>query len=879
MDWLHLHYILLAPAAMAFVWWTARRSAHPMSPRRRKALVAVRSCVAALAVLALAGPAIEMSATEEAVILVMDHSQSQGEVGMTAAFERAKVLVEGLPGGSWVGVVSAGVEPVVRCMPTRDRKEAVASLAPDPELSEKGGAETNLAQAVALAAGLFPPGAARRIVLVTDGVETRGSLERVAREAAVGGTVVDAIPVAGEKRPDIRVTALRPSRTFSHEGAAISLSADIESSLAGKGLVRLFENGVEVESRPFEAAAGGEETVVFRRTPERRNLYSYRVRVEGFPGDAIPENNEALGLVEVRGRPLLLYVEGEPGEAHYLCDAMAGEGIRLDLRPPEAVPETLEDLAGYDGIVLSDVAAHKLTARFMTVVRDYVERLGGGFLMIGGRNSFGVGGYYRTPIEDILPVKMKAPDTEEHRSTALALVIDRSGSMSGPKIEICKSAAVATAELLGRKDYIAVVAFDSSAHWVVPITRVTSRSAIASQISTINAGGGTNIYPGMTAAHQALSGCRAKIKHMIVLSDGHTSGSGYGPLAAQLKAENITVSTVAVGGSADSSLLSSIAAAGGGQAYQTTDPSNIPRIFTQDAMVHMGRSLREEAFPPTQVESHPMLKGWSGSEAPDLLGYVKTVRKATSQVPLVTDMNDPLLAHWRFGLGKVTAFTSDCKSRWASLWITGWSGYAQFWAQVLRETAREPQGRNMDMRIDERGGAAEVTVDVMEDAARFSNDADVAADVYFVPARSLGSLMRPTASLQLDQAGPGRYSGRFRPDKAGVYLVRAASGGETVSAGMVHNVSGEAAAGRVNAALLKKACDMAGGSLLVDGGEGSTGELRARASCRELAPLLLRLLLLAFIADLVVRRWENVLGMVDLVRPGSRRPGRGGTGT
>ncbi|MHC4502750.1 MAG: VWA domain-containing protein, partial [Planctomycetota bacterium] len=814
MDWLNPYLVLVLPVAAGLVWWSGAKSLHPMSPGRRRALLVVRSLLVALMLLALAGPAWEEKTGDQAVIFVMDHSHSQGEVGQKRACERAKGLAGALPSGTYVGIVSAGTAPVVRAMPTRSRGELEPALEPDQGLAETGGAETNLADAVALAGGLFPPGTARRLVVVGDGVETRGSLERAAREAAVRDIVIDAVPVAGDPRPDVRVTALRSSRSRSHEGATISLSADVESSLAGEGAIRLFENGVEVESRKLKLALGERRTEVFRRTPDRRNLYSYRVRVEGFSGDAIPENNEALALIDVRGRPLLLYVEGEPGEAHYLSDAMAREGIRLELRPPEGIPEKLEDLAGYDGIVLSDVPAHKLASRAMTLVRDYVEHLGGGFLMIGGKSSFGVGGYYRTPIEDVLPVKMKAPDVEEHRSTALALVIDRSGSMSGQKIEICKSAAISTAELLSRKDYIAVVAFDSTATWIVPITRVTSQSTVASQIATINAGGGTNIYPGMVAAHEALRSANAKIKHMIVLSDGHSSGSGYQPLAAQMKQERITVSTVGVGAGADAALLSSIAGAGGGKFYQTTDPSNIPRIFTQDAMVHMGRLIREEAFRARQVERHPMLKGWAGGEAPELLGYVKTVRKATSQVPLVTDLNDPLLAHWRYGLGKVTAFTSDCKSRWASLWITGWPGYSQFWAQVLRETAREPQGRNMDVRLEEDGARARIVVDLMEDAAQFGNEADVEADVFFVPARSLGSAMRPLEAVALDQSGPGRYTGGFRPDEAGVYLVRARSGSDSVSAGLVHNVSGEAAAGRVNLRLLERVCEITGGKML-----------------------------------------------------------------
>jgi len=865
MDWAQPLILLLVLPALALVLWFHRRTVHPMSPKRRRVSMILRGALLVLILLAVAGPAWELMTDEQAVIFIMDHSQSQGAKGMRAAYERASRLAEELPAGTYVGFVSAGTSAVVRRMPARDR----SGLAPDEELMTKDGAQTNLETAVDVAGGLFPPGTARRLVLVTDGVETRGDLAAAGRNAAVSGIVIDAVPVAGEPRRDVRVVRLRPSRSRLHEGASVALSADVESSLDGEGRIRLFENGVEVEERPLKLTVGETTTITFRRTPGRRSLYNYRVRVEGFEGDAIPENDEAMTLVDVRGRPLLLYVEGDAGEAHYLADAMAREGIRLDVRPPQGIPESLQDLAGYDGVILSDVPAYKLSGRAMALIRDYVEQLGGGFLMIGGENSFGVGGYYRTPIEDILPVKMKAPDIEERHVTALVLVLDRSGSMSGHKIEICKSAAIATAELLSRRDYIAVVAFDSAARWIVPITRASSQSTIASQIATINSGGGTNIRPGMLAGYEALRSVRAKVKHMIVLSDGQTTGAGYPALAAQMRAESITISTVGIGAGADLPLLQSIAVSGGGQFYATVDASAIPRIFTRDAQVHMGRLIREEAFVPKQVERHPMLKGWAGEKAPPLLGYVKTNPKATAQVPLVTDLGDPLLAHWRFGLGKVTAFTSDCKSRWAALWITGWrAGYSQFWAQVLREMARDPQGEHIDIRIEERGQDARILVDLLEDAAQFKNEAAVEADVYFVPANALGSSMEELAHLVLDQEGPGRYAGRFSPEKPGVYLVRARSGADMVSAGLVHNVSGEAAAGRVDLSLLENVCKITGGTLLRSPEGRLTAGLRGHSRFVELAPLLLKLLLLLFLADLVVRRWENVLGMWELARGG-----------
>src|SRR4029079_14947455 len=214
--------------------------------------------------------------------------------------------------------------------------------------------------------------------------------------------------------------------------------------------------------------AGQATQQIFTRNPDTRNIYKFRAVLEGFNGDAIPANNEALTLVDVRGRLRLLLVEGDPGEETYLTQAMEKEGIQLELRAPNAIPATQQELGGYDGVILSDVPAHKIGERGMTAIRDYVDKLGGGFIMLGGPNSFGVGGYYRTPIEEILPVRLKAPDEEEKQSSALAVCIDRSGSMAGEKLEMAKSASIATAEVLTRSDYIGVRGFDSEAHVFVP---------------------------------------------------------------------------------------------------------------------------------------------------------------------------------------------------------------------------------------------------------------------------------------------------------------------------------------------------------------------------------------------------------------------------
>ena len=855
MDWESPRLLLLAVPLLALLLWIESQSAHPMEGLRKRSLLLVRASLILLGLLALAGPARVVKTGRKAVVMVLDHSQSMGEPGLKQVLSGAATLQARLGSGVESAMVALGDEPAV-----------VTDLKAEADRGgwqRQHGGQTQMQSAVELAKALFPAGTSRHVVLIGDGHETRGSLITAAREAAVAGIRLYALPVAGPKRPDVRVRELTASRVRLHEGATLRLTAAIDSTMSGRGAVKLFENGIEVERRDLAVKEGESQSIVFTRTPAVRNTYKYRAVVEGFANDAIPGNNDALAIVEVRGRLRLLLCDSEPGEAQTLVQAMEKEGIQMDVRGPGQVPQSLEELAGYDGVVLSDIAARQVGEAAMSSIREYVDKLGGGLVMIGGPSSFGVGGYYRSPIDETLPVRLKSPDEEEKQSSALAIVIDRSGSMTGEKLETAKSAAVAAAEVLGRNDSIGVYAFDSEAHVVAPMTRVTSTAAIAGQIASLSSGGGTNLEPAFRLAREQLQRAKAKIKHMIILTDGQTSGSGYEGLASQCRAEGITISTVAIGEGSFVGLLQAIAASGGGQAYTTTDVSTITRIFTQDTLMHTGRMIREEPFQANMVEAHPMLAGFKNlSDTPSLLGYVKTIRKATAQVPIVTEAGDPLLAHWRFGLGKVTAFTSDAKSRWSSLWMSRWNGYSRFWSQVLRETARPPQGQRMDIRTQMQGDEAHVEVDLLEDAASRVNNAEVKAQVFFVAADALGAPLKPVAELSLRQSGPGLYDGRFRPDQPGVYLVRAQSGADMVSAGLVHQPASEASLGTVNDKLLADATRITGGRVLKP---GEVPELDAAEAAQfvELWPPIVVALLLLFLADIVIRRWENVQGLAS----------------
>lgn len=857
MDWESPKLLLLALPALALLLWFENQSAHPMEGLRKRLLLVVRAVGIMLALVALAGPARVSPTGRKALGIILDASQSMGTEGIEKGLAEARRLQGSLGAEAESFVVLLGDEPGL--LPEGPKPDTA------PFLNAHGG-DSHYTAAVDYAQALFPAGASRDIVLIGDGHETRGRLLEAARQASVSGVRIHAIPVAGPRKPDARVRELVASRNRLNEGATLKLTAHLESTLDAKGTLKLFENGIQVEQRPVTLKPGQALVETFTRTPGTRDTFKYRAVLEGIAADSIPANNSALTLVDVRGRLRLLYLDSEVGEAAYLQQAMAKEGIELDLRQPGNIPSTLDQLSGYDGIILSDVPAHQIGEGAMNAMRDYVDKLGGGFLMLGGPNSFGLGGFYKTPIDDILPVRLKAPDEEEKQSAAVAIVMDRSGSMAGEKLEMAKSASIATAEVLGRNDFIGIYAFDSEAHVVAPMTRLTSTATIAGQISSVASGGGTNLQPAFEQAREALRRVKAKVKHMIILTDGQTSGTGYESMASQCRGEGITISTVSIGEGSHVALLQAIASSGGGQSYTTTDASSISRIFTQDTLMHTGRMMREEPFIPNLVEKHPMLAGFDKWTSPDLLGYVKTIRKSTAQVPLLTDTGDPLLAHWRFGLGKVTAFTSDAKSRWASLWIVRWPDFSRFWSQVLRETARPPQGRHMDLATEMRGDDALLQVDLEEDAGTRANDARVQAEVFFVAADALGAPLKPVQNLSLGQTGPGRYEGSFRPDQPGVYLIRAQSGAEMVSAGLVHNPGSEASLGTVNESLLQQATQITGGKVLKPGQVPDLSQTRA-VQYIELWPSLIMALLFLFLVDLAIRRWEHVQGIWELIVP------------
>jgi len=645
------------------------------------------------------------------------------------------------------------------------------------------GAGTDTQAAMQLAYGLYPDGYLPRLVIISDGNQTVGDVATEAYRAKELGVKVSWRTFDQDKTSEIRVVGVLVPDDIK-VGQPFEVTAEVWTTEPQRVTLALqqdeFPNPLE-PSKTLELREG-KNLVKFKSDAKHAGATTYTLRLASFVKDTEKANNQAVMTAPVKGKPSVLYVEGgilrEPGSAGYLQKALEHENIDVTIRGPTGIPANPKELEKYDLVLVSDVPAHLMGAGQMAALDTYVANMGGGLIMAGGEDSFGSGGYERTRIEQIMPVRFDSEKIKEQPDVAVVLVLDRSGSMQGPKLEAAKESARVTAEVLSPNDYISVVAFDSEAQVYVRPQRAANRMRISAEISRLQSGGGTNIYPGLKEAFEILRGINAKVKHVILLSDGEAPHDGIPELVQDMRGERITVSCVGVQG-ADRNLLSMIADNGDGRLYMVEDIGALPKIFmkeTQEAQksqlveddIHVRVAKRVEAIEGTGVESAPTLKG-----------YVTTKPKPTAETILISDLGEPILARWRHGTGTTVAWTSDVKNRWGVNWIR-WGGYPKFWAQVIRSSMRRKVYDSYDLTAKVADGRAMVTVDAIDTGDKFVNELDTKLEV-IDPATN-----KTTQTVAMEQTAAGRYTADFRIEKYGSYLLKAVHkrDGKTVAESM-----------------------------------------------------------------------------------------------
>lgn len=708
-------------------------------------------------VFAIVDPRIFRATEGMDVILGADFSRSVGQEGKDAAVRILEEARRLRSPQTRTGLLFFGREPAWEFFPRADFP--LADFFP-----EVGREETDIQAALQGALAQVGEGRQGRILLISDGNENRGETSRVVALLRSHGVPVWVLPVGSSQGTnEIYVSDLMlPRQVDSAE--SFEIRGAIESLRGASARVKLLRNGVLQRERTV-ALRGGTNWVSFRESLRDRGSHTYELLVESRE-DALPENNLLQGVVDVKGAPRVLYLHSQKESQRFFSRALTVQGYSVVNASPEDSSLSLPEIAAFDLLVLDNVPAYRLTQSKMEAIESYVKDLGGGLVVLGGSQSYGAGGYYRTPLERILPVEMRPPSRLDLPHVALLFVVDKSGSMGGgsegaTKLDLAKSAAVAAADLLNPSDQVAILAFDAEWEWVLPFRQVGKGEWISERLSSLQSDGGTDLYKALVEAYRVFSTKPAAIRHILVLSDGLTDKGDFRSLTQRMMREGISVSTVAVGRDADLALMGEIAKTAKGRAYVTADPRTIPQIFTTETLLVSRDLLVEKLIYPRVTGAVGPLKGFSQKRLPSIRGYVLTRPKSRAEL-LMKAEEDPLLVSWRYGLGSVVAFTSDLSGRWGREWVK-WEGFPQWASQVARSAMKRSSEHKVHIEFQAEGNELKAVTDLLSKEGGFINDLELKG---ILTAPDQATLLRP-----FYQIAPGRYEASFSVARRGVHFL------------------------------------------------------------------------------------------------------------
>jgi Ca-activated chloride channel homolog len=719
--------------------------------------VVVRGAALAALALALFNPRIFNSTTALDVIFGVDLSRSVGQEGREKARDVLEAAARFHSPMTRTGLLAFGQAPEWEFLP-REKIGAAdfgARLARD---------QTDIQAALQAALAQIGEGRQGRILLLSDGNENRGQTARVAPLLRSQGVSVWTLPVSLSRgRNEIYLSDFTlPRQVDSAEG--FEIRAAIESWRDAPARLRLLRDGVVRIEQELRLKAGA-NALSFRDNLTERGNHNYELLVESAD-DTLAENNFLQGVVEVKGPPRVLLLSAQAESQRVISGVLQTQGYAVVASTPERHPLSMAELSSFDLLVLDNVPAFQLSHAKMENLEKYTRDLGGGLLVIGGSQSYGAGGYFRTPLERILPVDMRPPARLDMPHVALLFVIDKSGSMGAggegsTKLDLAKAAAIAAADIMNPTDQVGILAFDANWDWALPFRQVGKGEWISEKLANLQSDGGTDLYKAMVEAQRGIAVKQAVIKHVIVLSDGLTDKADFQSLVSKMARDGITVSTVSVGSDADVKLMAEIAKEGRGRGYVALDPQTIPQIFTTETLLISRDLLIEKTVTPTIVAPSGPLKGIAQANLPPLRGYVLTYPKPRAELLMRVD-KDPLLVSWRYGLGRVMAFTSDLSGRWGKDWV-GWRNFPQWASQISRDTLRKVLDSKMRTDFSADGESVKIVTDLAARDGKFLNHLRLKANVT-APDRT-------TREQALQQSAPGRYEGQFTPAVRGIHFV------------------------------------------------------------------------------------------------------------
>jgi uncharacterized membrane protein len=811
--------LVAAPAIWAY--FEMRRT-----PRRLG--LTLKALALMLVILALAAPKIVVSENKTAVAVIVDTSDSISNEDLSRASQYV-TAVEKERGRNWVRVM-----PFARATRNAEDTEKTKGW----KLMRTAGAPgqaTDIETAVRDAVASMPQGMVPRVVLISDGKENKGSVARALWQAKQLGIPIDAVPLNGRSQPALHLDSVTlPSLAFTGEKFPIDLTFSAPS--AGSGEMEIQAEGKPLAKTPIQFEAG-----------DNRIAAHANVTASGAVDLAIAIRAGNMGqatfdqAVTFR-RPKVLYVSGDPEAVESnLLNALSAAQFDIQ-RAGDLGNSKLDD---YQALVLNNQDFENMPPAHKNAIERFVNQ-GGGLLVIGGEKNVYVEGKPEDALDRALPAKLAPPRSPE--GTCVVLIIDKSSSMEGRKMELARFAAIGVIENLRPVDTVGVLIFDNSFQWAVPLRKAEDRSLIKRLVAGITPDGGTQIAPALSEAYRKIQPIKATFKHIVLLTDGISEEGDSLDVSRDALQKRVTISTVGLGQDVNRNYLEKLATVAGGKSYFLNEPTGLEQILLKDVMEHTGSTAVEKSLRAEVLKKAEILDGTGMESAPALKGYVRYIAKPAAETILQIDGKEPLLTRWQYGLGRAAVFTSDAKSRWASNWVE-WPGFDRFWINLMRDLLPHSQRGEAAVSYDEASG--DLVVDY-----RLAQEPDQPAAIPAVYVIGPDNFRKP---VQIAKVAEGAYRGRVAiGGRQGLFRIRPLVDSKQFPEIGYYRQEQELNDFGSNQFVLRKAAEFTGGRFEPQPKQVFDPGGRSVPSTIRLWPGLLLAALLLNLAEVIQRKWPGV---------------------
>ena len=745
----------------------------PLRGHARRGVLAaatlLRTVAASLVIMALAGLSYQTILSDQklAVVAAVDTSDSIASEARTWMQTYLEQLKEALSPEDELSILSFATDTQLVLAPG----PATQAILPESLPAHDHATSTNIAQALERSFALYPEGTEKRLLLLTDGNETTGRARQAGATARqMGIAIYPVIPPGGQKAEVSLEKFVVPPLT--REGSVFDMRLVVRNGHARPvpGRADIFADDHLLTRQAVSLEPGLSVLEIPAQILQRGN-YLLRAEIQ-TDADTIAGNNTQSTSLAVAGKTRALVITNNP-QTH-LARALQIKEVEIEFRRPEGLPTTLPDLLDYNSVVFDDISREEVTKKQMTVIERYVRDFGGGFLMTGGTRTFGTLDYQHSAIERLLPVSFckQRPQKKKRIPIALFLLIDRSNSMGynsrvrglhdGQKMEYAQKAATAVLGQLENTDLAGAIAFDSEAYSLSALQRLAkNRSTLRSRIGRLRYGGGTDFHQALEAAADQLSRSRRSIRHIILLTDGDTNRSpaDHYPLIKTIAQRQISITTIRIGtDTVNLQLLSYMSEKTGGRFYHVEDATMLPQLLVRDTRRTL-RQQNQEDEGPKDIVPHVGVRGQilrGLSDFPALDEYMLTTPKKQANVQLYTDVHgeqDPLLATWQYGLGKVVAVPFDPSGAGSGDWIR-WERFGKFWSQAVRWAMRNETPLDYRLSATTRGERTILRVESFDTTEGGILQARLASGT-----RSETLTLMPVAPRISEAILPARYTG------------------------------------------------------------------------------------------------------------------------